>query len=220
MKVTKEYLKEVIKEELQKINEEQEMEEGFLTKARQAVFGKNKKEKVMDALESSSAFQGLKKMGKKGSLTASQKQAWERAIQAGKWDKYTPAIADKALFDKELRAELTKAWLEALQSTYEESQKTIKYKNADEKTKRAADEKERQFQKEKSGKEAREKSDQEREDRLSFAKSLSKGRELSPEQSLELAREKERRERDTPGTYSDTLTGHQRASKGTHEFSR
>lgn len=218
MKVTKEYLKEVIKEELQRINEEQEMEESFLTKARQTVFGKNKKEKVMDALEGSSAYQNLIKMGKKGSLTASQKQAWDKAVQAGKWDKYTPAISDKALFDKELRAELTKAWLEALQNTYEESQKTIKYKNADEKTKRAADEKERQFQASQKEKDDLKKKWSDQEDRL--AKSGFKGANLSPEQSLELAREKEQRERDRPGTRSDTLTGHERSKKGTHEFSR
>lgn len=221
MKVTKIYLKQVIKEELERYEEEQNLEEaGFLTRARQAIFGKNDQEKIDDQLKVLGKFKGLLKMGKEGTLDAQTKRNFMKQIEADKWDSWMPTLANMALSQPKFRELLRNTLKKAVEDTYDKSQETVKQKRIDwqsEYSRQQGDIEARQQDTERREKEGAEEREQ---SRLASLKSFFKPTELSPEQSLEFAREKAQRERDTPGTYSDTSTGHKRASRGTHEFSR
>lgn len=91
MKVTKSFLKHLIKEEIEKIKEEA-LDEGvgeFFTKARQKIFGKNKEEKTLeinDLIKKSKYYTDLQKIADKGALTKESSEKYIKAVQDKKWD--------------------------------------------------------------------------------------------------------------------------------------
>jgi hypothetical protein len=127
MKITKKYLKHLIKEELEKTVKEQGVEEGvgeFFTKARQKIFGKNKEEKtaeIADIIKKSQYYTNLQKIADKGSLTKQDTEKYIKAIKDKKWDKQGGAYIEEA--DEETKELFRQLFIEEIKTFFKASSK-------------------------------------------------------------------------------------------------
>lgn len=127
MKITKNYLKQVIKEELEKTVEEGAGE--FFTKARQKVFGLNAQEKLTKQAEDwfetgdgSKLINYLKKEAQKGTFyfDASKGKGEQGILGTGEWARFFPKTNDSSL-----KSELKKVFNEKLKELKMQNSKNM-----------------------------------------------------------------------------------------------
>ena len=205
MKVTKDYLKQIIKEELERYEEETSMEEGaigdFFTKARQTVFGKNAEEKAKERIEKTKEFAIVKQRAEKGNLDAGTRDRWIKAVKAGEWDKYTPVLEA----NKETRLAARKYWEELLRDFTNQSYKAHDKNVAREKEQYARAAKEREAErKRQADRESYQKYSDEM-DRRSAALAAEKKRGEEAEASHKLYQQRLQGAKEKYGSFSDRM---------------